>query len=77
MIVIVNSWMLYRKDACNLHLSQSEVSSLASFKLKVAFSLVQSGKATGELERGRPSPTNCSSKNPKWEGQVKPFLKNQ
>ena len=54
-MLLVNSWMLYRRDASNLKLPRSEISQLATFKLRAAVALMKSGKVLGGLKRGRPS----------------------
>lgn len=52
-MVIVNSWLLYRRDANNLRLPKSEILSLAPFKLRVAISLMREGKNVGGIKRGK------------------------
>ncbi|MFV0329690.1 MAG: hypothetical protein ACK5KL_07705 [Dysgonomonas sp.] len=66
-MVIVNSWMLYRRDASNLHLPRSEISQLAIFKLRAAVALMKTGKPVGGLKRGRPSVAETSARPGKVE----------
>ena len=44
-MVMVNSWLLYRRDAESLSLQRKDIRPLASFKLAVAHALVKKGKA--------------------------------
>ena len=63
-MVLVNSWLLYRRDPLHLQLPKSEVIPLAYFKIKVAFSLIMAGKESSR-KRGRPSlpdPTAVTAK---------------
>lgn len=53
-MVIVNSWVLYRRDALHLQLPKSEVIPVTFFIIKVAFSLITSGKECIH-KRGGPS----------------------
>ena len=55
-MVIVNSWLLYKRDAISLKLPKSEILALAPFKLKVANCLMKENKAFVGAKRGRPSP---------------------
>ena len=54
-MIIVNSWLLYKRDAQELSIPKKDVLPLASFKLKVVFALMQGGKALNVSKRGRPS----------------------
>ena len=63
-MVLVNSWLLYKRDALHLQLPKSEVIPLAYFKIRVAFSLMMAGKECNR-KRGRPSlqdPTAATAK---------------
>ena len=44
-MVIINSWLLYKRDAISLKLPKSEILALALFKLKVANCLMKENKA--------------------------------
>ena len=50
-MVIVNSWLLYKRDAFNLKTPQSEILCLASFKLRIANCLMQEGKVCTGTKR--------------------------
>ena len=64
-MAIVNSWLLYRRDATSLNLQKKDISSLASFKLLIAFDLMKAGKPCGTRKRGRPSPMAECRNSPK------------
>ena len=53
-MAIVNSWLLYRRDAVKLKISKSKQMGLSEFKTQIAFLLIKSGKEIFE-KRGRPS----------------------
>ncbi|KAK3889423.1 hypothetical protein Pcinc_006587 [Petrolisthes cinctipes] len=53
-LAVVNSWMLYRRDAESLKVKQQSQLPHCEFKYKLANSLMMSGK-TMSRERGRPS----------------------
>ena len=59
-MAIVNCWMLYRRDSNSLGIPQQKQSGLAEFKLKIAFSLMKSGKEILK-KRGRPSLNNVET----------------
>ena len=59
-MVIVNSWLLYKRDAFNLKTPQSEILRLAPFKLRIANCLMQEGKVCTGTKRGRPSLQSAS-----------------
>lgn len=60
-MLLVNSWMLYGRDVNNLQLPKSEISQLATFKLRAAIALMKSGKPVGGLKGGRPASTEAPS----------------
>ncbi|XP_018015118.1 piggyBac transposable element-derived protein 3 [Hyalella azteca] len=60
-MVVVNSWLLYRRDASSLNLPRKDILSLASFKLLIAFDLMKAGKVCNGKKRGKPSLTPDSS----------------
>lgn len=66
-MVTVKRWMPYRRDANNFHLPKSEISQLATFKLRVAIALTKSGKPVGVLKRGRPPSAEASAKTKRVE----------
>jgi len=59
-MVVVNSWLLYKRDAINLKLPKSEILALAPFKLRVANCLMKEGKPCTATKRGRPSMQSSS-----------------
>ena len=63
-MVIVNAWLLYRRDASSLNLQRKDILPLASFKLLLSFDLMRAGKTVGK-KRGRPSSTSEPVKPPK------------
>ena len=52
---MVNSWLLYKRDAEALRVQRKDLLGLAAFKLKVAFAVMHEGKVP---RRGRPSNEN-------------------
>ena len=54
-MVIVNSWLLYKRNAISLKWPKSEILALALFKLKVTNCLMKENNAFTETKRGRPS----------------------
>ena len=55
-MVLVNSWLLYRRDALHLQLPKSEVIPLTYFKIKIAFSLMMAGKESTRKCGRHPQP---------------------
>ena len=53
-MAVVNSWLLYQRDAVKLKISKSKQMGLSEFKTQIAFSLMKSGKEIFK-KRGRPS----------------------
>uniref|UniRef100_A0A6A7GCV3 PiggyBac transposable element-derived protein 3-like n=1 Tax=Hirondellea gigas TaxID=1518452 RepID=A0A6A7GCV3_9CRUS len=53
-MAIVNSWLLYRKDAKNLKLQKKDIMPLFQFKLAISNALIKKGKAQ-KVKRCRPS----------------------
>ena len=51
-MVMVNSWLLYKRDVSLLKLPRKDTLGLGEFKLKAAFTLMKEGKT---MKRGRPS----------------------
>ena len=54
-MIIVNSWLLYKRDPISLKLPKSEILALAPLKLKVANCLMKENKAFAGTKRGKPS----------------------
>lgn len=54
-MLMVNSWLLYKRDVNALKLKRKEILSLSEFKMKAAFALMKEGKVP---KRGRPSNEN-------------------
>ena len=63
-MILVNSWLLYKRDALHHQLPKSKVIPLAFFKIKVAFSLIMAGKQCS-CKRGRPSLPDAPTLTPK------------
>lgn len=55
-MAIVNSWLLYRRDAEALKVCKKTILPLAFFKLRLAYALMKSGKCMKRSNAGRPSP---------------------
>ena len=54
-MAIVNSWLLYRRDAEALKVCKKTILPLAFFKLRLAYALMKSGKCMKRSNAGRPS----------------------
>ena len=63
-MVVVNAWLLYRRDAASLNMLKKDILSLAEFKLLLSFDLMMAGKVCG-TKRGRPSLSEEPRKPPK------------
>lgn len=59
-MAIVNSWLLYKRDAKQLKLPNKDILPLALFKLEVADALIKRGKPT-TAKRGRPSSSSLEN----------------
>ena len=70
-MVMINSWLLYRRDAESLSLQRKDIRPLASFKLAVAHALVKKGKAA-PVERGRPSSSEVQNSKTKRSRHISP-----
>lgn len=53
-MAVVNSWLVYRRSATSLGIPDKKQHALCDFKLKLAYSLTNSGKDLRK-KRGRPS----------------------
>ena len=56
-MTVVNSWLIYRRDAQSLGISKFKQNGLAAFKFSIAFSLMKGGKDILK-NRGRQSSTS-------------------
>lgn len=54
-MVVVNSWLEYKRDCEALHISKKHVMDLLAFRLNLANALISAGKTVTSRKRGRPS----------------------
>lgn len=54
-MTVVNSWLMYRRDAESLGVPKKKQDSLLRFKFRLASSLLKAGKRNSTSKRGRPS----------------------
>ena len=54
-MTVVNSWLMYRREADSLGVPKKKQDSLSRFKFRLASSLLKAGKRNLMAKRGRPS----------------------
>lgn len=59
-MTVVNSWLLYRREVNHLEVPKRKQMSLCEFKLKLADSLVLSGKSRGKKRKRSSNVTNAA-----------------
>ena len=72
-LVVVNSWLHYRRDCDSLEVPRQKQKDQLAFKLALANYLCKHGKAATGVKRGRPSSIQIQYEKKKKRGPTKPI----